>query len=276
MIKIITDSTADLNAEIAEEFDIHIVPLSVAIGGKTYRDGDLQPSALFGLVQQSGELPKTAAPAVIEFEQAFRGPDQSIYIGVSSQLSATIQNAQLAARSFPEGQVRVIDSLNLSTGIGLLVLLAAELRRAGLSVDEIESRVCSAREKVRTAFMVETMEYLYKGGRCTAIEAIVGSLLKIRPVIRVDRDGTMSLKEKVRGSREKALQTLLAEFEAEEACLDRQRVFVTHSGCDADAELLASRIRQSASPREVRVTLAGSVISSHCGPDTIGILYLVH
>ncbi len=276
MIKIFTDSTADLGIDIAEEFDINIIPLSVSIGGKNYRDGlDIDPSALFDLVRQTGELPKTAAPSIGEFEKAFNNSDQSLYVGVSSQLSATIQNAQLAAQNISEVNIRVIDSLNLSTGIGLLALLAAELRDEGLSLSEIERRICSARAKVRTSFVVETMEYLYKGGRCSAIEAIVGSMLKIRPVIQVCSDGTMGLKEKMRGTREKALRKMLIDFEAQMPDLDCHRIFVTHSGCIEDAEFLSSEIKQIASPDEVRVTLAGSVISSHCGPDTIGILFLI-
>jgi DegV family protein with EDD domain len=169
----------------------------------------------------------------------------------------------------------VIDSLNLSTGIGLLVLKAAELQQQECSADEIQQQILASIPKVRTSFVVETMEYLYKGGRCTAIQALMGSMLKIRPIIEVHSDGTLGVKAKARGTRAKALQMLLDDLESHLPGLDRHRLFVTHSGCQADAEYLAQEIRRIVSPDEVRITLAGSVISSHCGPDTIGILYLM-
>jgi len=276
MARIITDSTADLGAEIAREFKIDVIPLAVNIGDKTYRDGlDLQPSGLFELVQQTGELPKTSAASVAEFERFFGGDEDVVYVGISSQLSATLQNARLAVQGSIDGRVRIVDSLNLSTGVGLLALLAADLRDQGLSADEIKRRVDEARSRVRTSFIVETMEYLYKGGRCSALQAIVGSVLKIRPIIEVRPDGTMGVKEKARGTRQKGLQSMLDDFAAHLPELDRKRVFITHTGCDADAEFLRQEIARLADPQEIRTTLAGSVISSHCGPDTIGILYMV-
>jgi DegV family protein with EDD domain len=276
MARIITDSTADLGAEIAREFKIDVIPLAVNIGDKTYRDGlDLQPSGLFELVQQTGELPKTSAASVAEFERFFGGDEDVVYVGISSQLSATLQNARLAVQGSIDGRVRIVDSLNLSTGVGLLALLAADLRDQGLSADEIKRRVDEVRSRVRTSFIVETMEYLYKGGRCSALQAIVGSVLKIRPIIEVRPDGTMGVKEKARGTRQKGLQSMLDDFAAHLPELDKKRVFITHTGCDADAEFLRQEIARLADPQEIRITLAGSVISSHCGPDTIGILYMV-
>lgn len=275
MVRIITDSTADLGVEIAREFRIDVVPLAVNIGDKTYRDGlDIQPLRLFELVAQTGELPKTSAASVADFERFFGGGDV-VYVGVSSQLSATFQNAQLAVKGAAGGRIHLVDSLNLSTGIGLLALLAADLRDQGLAADEIKRRVDEARSRVRTSFIVETMEYLYKGGRCSALQAVVGSMLKIRPIIEVRPDGTMGVKEKARGTRQKGLQSMLDDFATHLPELDKKRIFVTHTGCEADAEFLRSEIERLAHPDEIRITLAGSVISSHCGPDTIGILYMV-
>jgi len=276
MLTILTDSTADLGSDIAAEFNLRVIPLSIFIGGRTYRDaGDIGPDDLFRLVKQTGELPKTSAPSVGEFENAFRKIDEGVYIGISSQLSATLQNARLAAQGLPAENVCVIDSLNLSTGIGLLALMASELQRQGCTREEIRDRVQRSIPKVRTSFVVETMEYLYKGGRCSAIQALMGSMLKIRPIIEVRPDGTMGVKAKARGSRAKALQVLLDELESQLPNLDRRRVFITHSGCPADAEFLAREVQRIAAPEDIRITLAGSVISSHCGPDTIGILYLL-
>jgi DegV family protein with EDD domain len=274
--RILTDSTSDLGADIRGEFGLGVIPLNVTIAGNSYKDGiDLDQERLFELVGQTGELPKTSAPSVGEFAEFFRQEEDILFLGISSKLSATLANASLAAQEIPGGKVKVIDTLNLSTGVGLLALRAAELAQEGKSAAEIERSIRGLVPKVRTAFLIDTMEYLYKGGRCTALQAIAGSVLKIHPIIEVRPDGSLGVREKARGSREKGIQSLLDHFRTDLPNLDRQRVFVTHTGEERDAEALADRIRQIAGPQEVRITRAGSVISSHCGPGTIGILYML-
>jgi DegV family protein with EDD domain len=277
MVTIMTDSTSDLGPDIAAEFKLAVIPLLVTIGGKVYKDGlEVTQKDLFELVRVHEELPKTAAPSVGEFTSFFDIPGYVVFICISSKLSATYQNARLAAESFPRGKVRVVDSLNLSTGIGLQVLKAADLARKDASAEKIEEELLKARPKVRTSFVIDTMEYLYKGGRCTALQAIAGSVLKIHPVIEVQGDGSLGVKSKVRGTLQKGMQFLLDDFEAHLTEVDRERVFVTHTCTDeADVQFLADGVRQLASPKEVRITRAGSVISSHCGPNTAGILYMV-
>jgi DegV family protein with EDD domain len=275
MVNILTDSTSDLGDAIAKEFKLGVIPLTVTIGGKSYTDGvDIFQENLFGLVAETGELPKTAAPSGGEFQKFFDRTGESVFIGISSQLSATMQNAGLAAQTFSD-KVRIVDSLNLSTGVGLLALLAADLRDQGLSAEEIHLCLQEARGKLHVSFMIDTMDYLYKGGRCTALQAIAGSVLKIHPIIEVRPDGTLGVKEKARGVRQKGLQNLLDDFASHLNELDRHRVFVTHTACPDDAEFLKNEVVRIAAPDEVRVTLAGSVVSSHCGPGTIGILYFV-
>ena len=278
MINIITDSTADLGTEISGEFQLKVIPLSVTIGGNVFRDGeDISQKELFALVEKHGELPKTAAPALGEFIKMFEQPGDSVFIGISSKLSATIQNARLAANSFPPGKVRVIDSLNLSTGVGLLTLRAAELRNRGLSLDQIEKELLDSVSKLRSSFVIDTMEYLYKGGRCTALQAIAGSVLKIHPIIEVNHAGALGVKEKAHGTLKKGFQRLLDDFEEHLPEIDRGRVFVTHTCVDeTGVQFLVSNIGRIAAPKDVRVTKAGSVISSHCGPGTAGILYFVN
>ncbi len=278
MINIITDSTADLGTEISDEFQLKVIPLSVTIGGNVFRDGeDISQKELFALVEKHGELPKTAAPALGEFIKMFDQPGDSVFIGISSKLSATIQNARLAADSFPPGKVRVIDSLNLSTGVGLLALRAAELRDRGLSLDQIEKELLDSVSKLRSSFVIDTMEYLYKGGRCTALQAIAGSVLKIHPIIEVNHTGALGVKEKAHGTLKKGFQRLLDDFEEHLPEIDRGRVFVTHTCVDeTGVQFLVSNIGRIAAPKDVRVTKAGSVISSHCGPGTAGILYFVN
>jgi DegV family protein with EDD domain len=278
MVSIITDSTADLGEELARKFNLTVIPLIVTIGGKDYKDGiDLSQSELFNLVQQYGELPKTAAPSAGEFLEVFKRSGECIFIGISSKLSATIQNAQLAANMLPDGYATVIDSLNLSTGVGLLAIRAAELRDQGLSASEIVAHLGESRGKVRTAFVIDTMDFLYKGGRCSAIQAIAGSVLKIHPIIEVRQDGTLGVKSKARGTLEKAQQMMLDEFEGHLPELDARRVFITHScGEAASVQTLVEGVERLAHPKEICVTQAGSVISSHCGPGTAGILYFVN
>ncbi len=274
MIYIKTDSCADLGQPLLDAHQISSIPLHVLVNGEDHFDDDLTLEFLFSSVDQTGELPKTAAPSVQEFIDFFSVPDPIVYIGLSSQLSATMDNAVLAKEQMGQEELHLIDSLNLSTGIGLLTLKAADLRDAGLSADEITPEILAARDKVRTAFVIDTMDYLYKGGRCTALQAIFGSMLKIRPIIHVRQDGTLGVLDKVRGSRKKALEHLLNGFKNDLPDVDLTRVFVTHSGCPEDAEYLAEKLKSLADIQEVLITIAGSTIGSHCGPNTIGILYL--
>lgn len=273
MIHIVTDSTSDLSPELIQKYGIGVVPLGVTVQGKTFRDQiDISIEELFRSVEATGQLPKTSAPSAAEFMPFFDQPGDVIFIGISSQLSATVQNAILAANTLGKS-VRIIDSLNLSTGSGHLVVLAAELREQGYSAAEIETAVRAAIPNLRSSFTVDTLDYLYKGGRCTAMESVVASLLKIRPVIEARPDGTLGVKDKLRGSRSKVLMAMLDAFRADIPSMDMHRVFITHTGCHQDAEYVRSEIAGMASIEHLDTTLAGCVVASHCGRNTIGILY---
>jgi len=282
-IRIITDSTADLSSALLEANQISVVPLMVQFDQESYRDGvDITTPQLFAKVAQTGRLPKTSSPSPATFQEAFAKAtadgSQALYIGLSAQFSATLQNARIAASLFPEGQVQVFDSANLSTGIGLLVLYAADLIREGRSMDEVIARLEEARPRVRTAFMIDTLDYLYKGGRCSGVTALVGGLLKLRPIIAVENGG-MVVAAKVRGHRQKGLDWMLDRF-AEDVTAGRvrpNRVFVTHCGAHEEAQAMVDAVRRILPQVEaVLETEAGSVIGSHCGPATIGLLYLTH
>ncbi len=274
MINIMTDSCADLSQELLNMYDIQSIPLHVLIKGIDYHDNDLPLGQLFNSVDETSELPKTAAPSVQEFIEFFDSDNSAIYIGLSSQLSATMQNAALAAEELKKSDIFLIDSQNLSTGIGLQVLKAVDLKREGKDAAQIVSEIESMRSKVKTAFVIDTMEYLYKGGRCTGLQAFIGSMLKIHPVIHVRQDGSLGVLDKVRGNRKKALDRLLTGFEADLPDIDLKRVFVTHSGCEEDAKYLADRLNEISEIEHVHITVAGATIGSHCGPNTIGILYI--
>ncbi len=276
MVNIMTDSTADLSPELVERHHIHVIPLWVHLGEQSLKDDfDVTPERLFEFAETSNELPKTAAPSIAEFLQAFELPGETLYIGISSRLSASVMNGKNAAHTFADGKVRVIDSLNLSTGLGLLALKAADLRDEGKSAQEIEQALTEAISKVRMSFALDTLKYLYMGGRCTALQSLMGGLLKIRPVITARTDGTLGVKDKVRGTRKRALESMLVDFQEHLPEVDLQRVFVTHSGCADDAAFLSEELAKLAPIEEILITRAGAVVSSHCGPGTIGILYML-
>ena len=275
MFQIITDSTADLSKELIERHHLNIIPLSVILDNKVYRDGeDINTQTLFEIVDKVGSLPKTAAPTVIEFIEAFSKPEKILYIGISSALSACFQNATLASQEFETDHYILIDSHNLSTGIGMLAIYANELRQKGYSIDAVQAEIIARIPKVHTSFVIDKFDYLYMGGRCTAMQSIVGSILNIRPVIEVKHDGTLGIKDKIRGSRRKALDSMVIGFKKDLDHVDLHRIFITHTGCYDDAAYLEAQIRNICTPDEICLTVAGSVIASHCGPNTIGILYM--
>lgn len=277
-LKIFTDSTSDLLNEMIAKYEIGVVPIYVTFGEETYRDGvDMRATDLFKKVDECGSLPKTAAASPADFIKAFEPyieqGDDILCITLSSGLSSTYQNALLAAREFPEGRIEVIDSLNLSTGIGLQVMKAVDLAAEGLGLHEVAARVRECVPKVETEFVIDTLEYLYKGGRCSAMQNIISSMLKIRPLIKVV-DGKMIVGDKTRGKRERALENMLERSLAYKDQMDLTRIFVTHSAGPADAEFLKAELEKRVDAKEIIITEAGSVISSHCGPNTVGILFL--
>ena len=275
MIEILTDSCSDLNPELIDRFHLQVIPLQVFISNRNLRDGEITLAQLFDEVSKTSQLPKTAAPSVGDFLQYFNTPGEKIFIGISSQLSATMQNASLAMAQLGRNDICLIDSLNLSTGIGLLVCKAAELRDQGYPLDAICKEIEATRPLVHSTFIIDTLDYLYKGGRCNALELVMGSLLRIRPVIEVRQDGTMGVKEKIASTRKKALQSLLKDFESLLPNIDLHRIFITHTGCDSDAEYLKIELKKLAKIDEIHITYAGATIASHCGPNTIGILYIL-
>lgn len=277
MIEIFSDSCCDLSPELIDRYKIHIIPLAVFENGENYLDGKtITTPQLFEMVKATGVLPKTSAPSEGDFLTQFDTVDEAIFIGISSKLSATIQNAINASRSLTNKKIVVIDSFSLSTGIGLLVVKAAELRDQGKSIEEIREEVNNFIPRLNVSFTIESLDYLYMGGRCSSMEHVVGSLLKIRPVIEVKPDGSMGVKTKIGGSRKKSLQFMLDEFERKLPDVDLHRVFITHTYCDKDADYLKSELLKLAPIEEVCITYAGTTIASHCGPDTIGILFFTN
>lgn len=276
-IKIFADSTSDIPVQWREQYEISIVPLYTVFGDESLRDGvDIKPEQLFQRVSREGHLPRTAAPAPSDFIQAFapyiEQGDDILCISLSSELSSTYQNALLAASEFPEDRITVFDSLNLSCGFGMLVMKAARAAANGSTLEQIVDMLTRTRPLIDTEFVIDTLEYLYKGGRCSGMQNLIGSLLKIRPVIKVI-DGKMTPAYKVRGKREKALEQMLQNALNQREHMDNDIIVVVHALAEEDALMLQARLQKETGAQEVLLTTAGCVISSHCGPQTIGIMY---
>lgn len=275
-IKITCDSTCDLTPQLYQENQVSVIPLCVTLGEEPRRDGvDITADELFHYVQAGGQLPKTSAISIGEYEDFFRNFTedgyQVIHINLSGELSSSHQNACIAADSLED--VFVIDSRNLSTGSGHLVLLAQELARQGLSAQQIISRLEDARENLEVSFVLQTLEYLHKGGRCSGLTAYGANVLKLRPEIEVV-DGKMQVGKKFRGQMEKSILSYVRSRLEGRQDLQLDRIFVTHSGVPEEiVQQVTGLIRELQPFREILVTRAGCTISSHCGPDCLGVLF---
>ncbi len=276
-VKVFSDSTCDLPPDLIAQHQIGIVPLYVLFNDESYGDGtDITTPDLYKKVEETGKLPKTAAPSPGDFIKAFKphidAGEDIIYIGLSTKFSTTLNNALLAAQEFPQGRIEVVDSQNLSTGIGLLVMRAVDFAAEGLDIHTIAEKIRALVPKVETEFIIDTLDYLHKGGRCSGVARFVGSMLKIRPSIKVV-DGGMIPAQKFRGTRAKALQGLLDTALAQKGNISPERIFVTHSISD-DGPFLQAELRKHTKAKEIIISRAGCVIASHCGPNTIGILFI--
>ena len=276
-IKITSDSTCDLSPELIEKYDIEVLPLAVNIGSKACRDGvDARPDDIYAHVSAGGDLPSTAAINPAEYAELFAGYsaeyDAVIHFNISADFSSCHQNARIAAAEFDN--VHVVDSRNLSTGHGLLVLRAAELAQKGEDAAVIAEQMRQDAEKVDASFILDQLEYLKKGGRCSTIAALGANLLKLKPCIEV-RDGRMGVAKKYRGAFEKCLAEYIRDRIAGREDLDLDRVFVTHSGIpENQVDLAVNLVRELQPFKELLVTRAGCTVSSHCGPGTIGVLFV--
>lgn len=278
-VKIFSDSTSDLPQGWKDTFNIGIVPLYVVFEEGTYKDGeDITPEEVYRRVAASGVLPKTAAPSPADFIAAFhpvisRG-DDIVYISLSSSLSSTYQNALLAAGEFPEGRVQVIDSQTLCGGIALLVMKAVRASEKGHSAIEIAAMLKHSRNLVETEFVVDTLDYLYMGGRCSGMQNFIGSLLKIRPVLKLV-DGSIVPISKIRGKKEKAVEQMLQNALVNVDRMDKELLIVVHTLAEEDALYLEAALREKTQVNEIAILNAGCVIGSHCGPHTVGLMYML-
>lgn len=270
------DSSSDLSPEITEKLNIKTIPLGITLGDKTYRDGvDIDPDFVYKYHDEHGILPKTSASNVSEMVDFFKPfVDEGyavVHFAISSKMSSTYQNAVIAADEFED--VYVVDTANLSTGEGLLVMKAAELAMEGKSAKEIFDTVTALVPYVDASFVIDNLEYLHKGGRCSAVAAFGANLLKLKPCIQV-KDGAMGVCKKYRGKYIQTLREYVSERLTDHSDIDLDRAFVTHAGCDPEVvEEIRALVAETAPFKEIIVTRAGCSVSSHCGANTLGVLY---
>lgn len=271
------DSTVDLSRELIERFDIKIIPLTITLGDDVFLDGQgFTPLDMYARYRKDGTLPKTAARSVQDFADFFAPFVQAgcevVHLDISSELSNSFNAARLAAQDF-EG-VYTVDSRMLSTGIGLLAIEAAECRDAGMGAAEIAAHLESLTEKVSTSFVLDTLEFMRKGGRCSTVAAMTATLLQLKPGLEM-KDGKLGVYKKYRGSIEHVYRQYITERLKGKA-VRPGHVFLTESGeiDPAVIEELIKLVVDLSGCREVHHTLAGCTVSTHCGPRTLGVLFI--
>lgn len=277
-IKITSDSTCDLSEELITKYDIGIFPLTVILGDKSYKDGEIAPTDIFKFVTDTGTLPKTAAGSMDDytnfFENALGGYDGVVHFNISSLASSSYNAASKASENFG-GKVKVIDSRALSTGQGLLVLKACDLVKEGKSAEEVEKEILNVRAKVNTSFVPDALDYLHKGGRCSLAALIGAKVLKLHPMICENQDGQLIAKKKYMGNMERCIRTYVSDLKATYKEYDKTRCFITHSSADKELVDLAKQlVAENFDFNEVIETVAGSIVTSHCGRNTLGVLFI--
>lgn len=281
-IKITSDSTCDLSAELIESNSIGIFPLTVILGDESYKDGEIAPQNIFDFVKRTNTLPKTAAGSLEEyaayFEENLKGYDALIHFNISSQASSSHSAACKAAEEVNGkggGKVYVVDSRALSTGQGLLVMKACDLIKQGKTAEEIFKTINGLREKVNTSFVPDALDYLHKGGRCSLAALIGAKVLKLHPMICENAEGQLIAKKKYAGSMPRCIRAYIADLKAQYPQYDKTRCFITHSSADRElVELAKSIVAESFEFDEVIETVAGSIVTSHCGRNTLGVLFI--
>ena len=274
-IAISCESTHDLTKDLLEEFDIHSIPYHVLLGEEEGLDGVLTPEEIFDYVDRTGVLPKTSAVnefAFTEyFEELLKQYDAVVHISLSSSLSSSFRNASAAAGSM--SNVYVIDSKTLSTGIGLLAIYGRQLANEGKTAVEITRAIRNRIPHLQVSFVINTMDYLYKGGRCSSLQRFGANLLRLKPQIIVNNEGKMESHNKYRGKNAEVIEDYCKDTLEEFNKPDLSMVFLTHSRASEDMIEAAKKQLELKGFKKIYITVAGCTISSHCGPKCLGILY---
>ncbi len=279
-IRVLADSTCDLSKELLDKYNIGILPLSIILDDKAYFDMmEITPDRIYEWSDQVGKTPKTASPtidlAISTFKPILDGGNDILFFAISEEMSTTANVARIAAANLEaEDRVTVIDSQNLSTGIGLQLIKTCELIEKGMSKDEVVKEIIILQPRVRSSFVVDTLTYLHRGGRCSATAALFGNALKLKPKIIVEA-GKMDAANKYRGKQNKVIEKYVEDLRPSLLKADSSRVFITHSGCSQEAiDWVHNYLNEMNYFNEILITRAGGVISSHCGYGTLGVLFI--
>jgi DegV family protein with EDD domain len=275
-IAITSDSVIDLTKELLEKYDIKLLNFRILLGDVEYRDGEISNKDIFKFVQENKVLPKTSAENQESYENFFsevlKEYDALIHINLSSFMSVSHTNARLAGEKF-NGKVEVVDSLSLSTGAGLLAIYARELANDGVSAQEIANKVAERTDKLQVSFVIERLDYLYKGGRCNALALLGANVLRIRPRITV-KNGKMGSDKKYRGTMDRVIAKYTAEVLDEFNTPDLDKVFITYTTATPEMINNARQALSDAGFKNIYEAHAGCTIASHCGANTLGVIYL--
>lgn len=281
MIRIAADSTCDLSKELIDKYNISIIPLHIVLEDKEYRDGfDITPDEIYEWSDKNNTTPKTSAVGFEDAENAIKPiadtDDEMIIFTISEKMSTTANVFRMAAEDLEvEDKVSVIESANLSTGIGLLVIEAAIMAADGRTREEIVDFIEDMKPRVRSSFVVDTLTYLHRGGRCSSVAALAGGMLKLHPKIVVE-NGAMLATKKYRGKIDSVILDYAKEMEEDLKQAKKDRVFITHSGCSQETiDSVKEYLESLGQFEEILITRAGGVISSHCGPGTLGVLFIM-
>ena len=281
MVRIYADSTNDLGKELIEQNNIKIIPLYVTIGDKTGKDGEeILPDDIYAWADAHKDTPKTAAFSTEDLrgpiQEAKDAGDDVIFVGISEEMSASCNVVRLTAQDLEyEDHVFVVDSKNLSTGIGLLLLRICRMRDEGLSAAEIVEKTKEIIPRIRASFVVDTLVYLARGGRCSTVTALLAGTLQLKPKIVVE-DGKMHVDKKYRGKMSAVILKYAKDMEEAILNSEEEDIFITHSGVEPTIIASVKEYLESLHRfKNIYVTRAGGVISSHCGPGTLGVLYVV-
>lgn len=279
-IQIIADTTCDLSRDLVDRYNIMTVPLHIHLGEAEYSDGvDISPEDIYRWSDETKATPKTSAMSPAEaakvLKKALKAAEQVICFSISDQMSSAGNVMRLAVQELEaEDRVFVVDSKSLSTGIGLQIIEAAILAEQGMDAKQIVEEIVKLQPRVRASFVVDTLTYLHRGGRCSGLAAMAGGALKLHPLISVV-DGAMQPGKKYRGKMDRVLLEYVDNMKEALQKAKADRVFITHSGCDSEiVEAVKENVESLGVFREVLITRAGSVITSHCGPGTLGVLFI--
>lgn len=280
MLKIFADSTCDLSPELIERYDLTIIPLHIHLGEEAFEDGvNVTPDEIYAWSNAHNATPKTSAVSIAAMEDLFARckecGDEIICFSISDEMSSTGQVMRVAAENVEYAdKVHVVNSANLSTGIGLMVIEAAEMVKAGKNAEEILAHIEAIKPKVRASFVVDSLTFLHRGGRCSSVAALAGGVLKLHPRIVVE-EGKMHAGKKYRGKMSQVILSYARDMEEDLKNACDGRVFITHSGCDQEIlDSVKEYLEDLHHFKEILVTRAGGVISSHCGPGTLGVLFI--